>query len=521
MKKSTLMLCICLLLSVALGVGSTLAYLTDRDAETNVFTIGSVDIELEEDFEQGSTLIPGVEIEKKPVITNTGDNDAWVWLTFSVPSALDNFAQGTEQGSNENVIHWNPTGATTEGYVNQNRVDKAIEQGLLPEGTTAADILASNKTWNVFNSLAEGKNAHQEEINGVEYNTYVLLYNKALEPGETTLPSIYNVYLDARVDIDPEGNMYVVEKGQVKDLDWNINEDGAPIIYAAAYAVQKEGFDTVKDAYDAYANQWTNDSDVPVKTQDTLDAVEDNKTHVKDADELFELLANAKEGAVLDLVLDGDIEYVTEGHHGENDITKASAVTIDGQGKYTLTATGSGVTPIGDDTAALTLKNLTVVDESKSYDETAWELSYLEMGGAKLTCSNVEFKDPIMVESETATFKNCSFVGYRDEDAAINMNGVWMYNGDATFTDCTFTGTRGMKICDMYDGGEVGTVVIDDCLFDNLTQKPGVAIDDRDTQDMQITIKNSTFVNCQPGDQSKYIYETDNTVPTLSNNTVK
>ena len=45
--------------------------------------------------------------------------------------------QGTEQGSNENVIHWNPLGATTEGYVNQTRVDKAIADGHLEAGITA------------------------------------------------------------------------------------------------------------------------------------------------------------------------------------------------------------------------------------------------------------------------------------------------------------------------------------------------------------------------------------------------
>ena len=39
-------------------------------------------------------------------------------------------------------------------------------------------------------------------------------------------------------------------------------------------------------------------------------------------------------------------------------------------------------------------------------------------------------------------------------------------------------------------------------------------------KDMKITIKNSTFVGCQAGDQGLYVYETDNTVPTVENNTV-
>ena len=254
--KKILALAAVVVVTAAIAIVGTLAYLTDRDSKVNTFVVGDVAIELTEEFEQGTTLTPGVNIEKKPVITNTGKNDAWVWLTFSIPSALDNFVEGTEVGSNENVIHWNPLGATTEGYVTEARVDKAVNDGNLPAGTTAADILANNKTWNVFNSLGEGKNAYQEEINGVKYNTYVLLYNKALTKGETTLTGIYNVFLDATVDIAPNGDWYKVSGGVAKKLDWNTNEDGAPAIYVAAYAAQAEGFADAQAAYKAYQTQW-------------------------------------------------------------------------------------------------------------------------------------------------------------------------------------------------------------------------------------------------------------------------
>ena len=254
--KNVMIIAVCVVLVVALSIGATLAYLTDRDSKVNTFTVGNVDIELTEDFEQGSKLLPGEEIAKKPVITNNGENDAWVWLTFSIPSALDNYVQGTEAGSNENVIHWNPLGATAEGYVTEARVNKAIAEGLLPAGTTAADIIATNSTWNIFDSLGAGKNAYQETIDGVQYNTYVLLYNKALTPGETTLPSIYKVFLDANVDIDSEGDFAKVSNGIVTDINWNINVDGAPQIHVSAYAVQVEGFATVQEAYAAYQAQW-------------------------------------------------------------------------------------------------------------------------------------------------------------------------------------------------------------------------------------------------------------------------
>ena len=78
-------------LTAGIAIGGTLAYLTDRDSEANVFTSGDVEIDLNEDFQQGSTLIPGVEIEKKPAVTNTGENDAWVWMTYAIPQDLDGY----------------------------------------------------------------------------------------------------------------------------------------------------------------------------------------------------------------------------------------------------------------------------------------------------------------------------------------------------------------------------------------------------------------------------------------------
>ena len=267
------------------------------------------------------------------------------------------------------------------------------------------------------------------------------------------------------------------------------------------------------------ATQYTYESDSFNNLYDE-NATYGKTIYLDEGADLLAALAEGDEDLPLTVILNGNVNYTTDGHHGEDDVTPASDVVIDGQGKYGITFTGAGVTPVGDSEASLTLKNLTVNDETVSYEEKAWEFSYLEMGSPDLTCTNVTFNDPISVDSKNATFMSCTFTGYEDTTNIIKMYGVWMYNGDATFTGCTFNGTRGMKICDMYTDGEVGTVVIDGCTFNSLTQKPGVVIDDEDTQDMKITIKNSLFVKCQPGDQGLYVYETDNTVPTVENNTV-
>ena len=187
-------------------VGRTLAYLTDRDSEANVFTEGDVSIDLKEDFEQGETLVPGVEIEKKPTIANTGKNDAWVWATVAVPGDLTDVVD----------------------FVNQNSTD-----------------------WD-WTTVAEVKDV---EINGAKYTLLTALHNEKLASGAETKALFDKVALDKTVDIDPEGNWYTVNAGVPETLNWN-NSDGNPVIYVSAYAIQTDGFDTAKAAYDAYMAQW-------------------------------------------------------------------------------------------------------------------------------------------------------------------------------------------------------------------------------------------------------------------------
>lgn len=88
--KKILLTAVSVVLVAALAIAGTLAFFTDRTAANNVFTVGNVDIELNEDFAQGSQLVPGVDVEKNVTVTNTGKNDAWVWVKIEVPAALKN-----------------------------------------------------------------------------------------------------------------------------------------------------------------------------------------------------------------------------------------------------------------------------------------------------------------------------------------------------------------------------------------------------------------------------------------------
>ena len=202
----------------------------------------------------------------------------------------------------------------------------------------------------------------------------------------------------------------------------------------------------------------------------------------------------------------------------------ASTKTFQGFGAdvstLTFTNGGNGFAYQAAEGSTLTFTDLTIVDETVDYAEASWEFGYLEFGG-KLYFENVVFADPIMLEDGAdATFVNCTFTGKTTE---LAQYGVWVDEGTATFEGCTFTGTRGLKIHEAY-GSEVSSVTVDGCTFLALSEKPGVAIGTLNA-DTTVSITNSSFVNCQAGDQSLYIYETDTDVTTFaftsSGNTVK
>ena len=93
MSKKTWILISCLVLSLTLGLGGSLAYLTDRDADVNVFTMGNVDIELTEEFQQGAELMPGKDITKDVKVKNTGKNDAYIRVHIAMPTDLVDYLQ--------------------------------------------------------------------------------------------------------------------------------------------------------------------------------------------------------------------------------------------------------------------------------------------------------------------------------------------------------------------------------------------------------------------------------------------
>lgn len=189
------LLVIALVMSLAMATAGTLAYLTDRDTVENVFTMGNVDIEVEEEFDQNSPLYPGVEVDKKAGITNTHATEpAYVWMVVSVPNDLAQYIELGWAGSYSATTVPSPH----DGYT-----------GYLVKYPSILD--ADNSTGNILETVKLAENVDYQ--NG----QYV-----AVSGGQTTV---------------------------IGDLsDVKIMVDG--------FAIQTEGFDGVDAAYTAYTTQW-------------------------------------------------------------------------------------------------------------------------------------------------------------------------------------------------------------------------------------------------------------------------
>ena len=88
MKKKIISLCLVAALAVVAIAGTSLAYFTDKEAKTNTFTLGNVDIELnEENWEEPIAAVPDVKYDKDPVVTNIGENDAWIRVDVTLSDA--------------------------------------------------------------------------------------------------------------------------------------------------------------------------------------------------------------------------------------------------------------------------------------------------------------------------------------------------------------------------------------------------------------------------------------------------
>ena len=260
MKKKLLAIGLAVAVLAVTIVGMSIAYFTDTDQETNVFTVGGVKVQLIErqrnadssalvPFEQNKVLMPivgsaqgeqeivdGVKlptaenyVDKIMTIKNTGKSGAYVRIFVAVPTALQNGQ--TPNAPRYDVLHWNFNGDSCA------------------EGQWTDEIVVANPV----------------VVNGVEYKIYSRTYTTALKKDEVTAtPAYIGFYLDKTVDmyIDSDTNepVYTVDWGNGNGPEViNYNLSNGVNIPVFVQAVQAAGFDSAEAAFAASglpANPW-------------------------------------------------------------------------------------------------------------------------------------------------------------------------------------------------------------------------------------------------------------------------
>lgn len=245
-KKIVAFMLVVAMLAIAI-VGGTLAYFTDDGAETNVFTVGSVKIELIESFvhrgaatgyeniegypevasgehtnEQilaasgdaykeylaAQQLMPGIAINKMPYVKNTGNSDAYIRIRMMIPTALDLAVL--------NSSHY---------------------------CTTALD--------EEFTTDVDWANPETVTVDGVEYDVYEFTRVNPLTPGEMTYWNVWNtIHMDA--DTLQEEVEDLIEAGAIiVDDDGNRQFN----VLVQADAIQAASFNSAAQAWAAFDAQ--------------------------------------------------------------------------------------------------------------------------------------------------------------------------------------------------------------------------------------------------------------------------
>lgn len=246
-------------------------------------------------------------------------------------------------------------------------------------------------------------------------------------------------------------------------------------------------------------------------TQDTVESDSFDNQYDKDAvygDVMVssdaELKAAIEDPAMKVIAVNGDLTYDwgSESYKNSKALLMKGKTFLGANEAASITFAGYGsANPIVD----ATFRNITIKDSTVGDNEASWEHGYLEF--KNLTAVNVTFADSIMLSGDNSLM-NCAM-----NNEVTNWYGIWIEGGNTVIKNSSFSGTRSVKIHEA-NGSDVESVIIDNCVFGTLSEKPGVVIGDLNAA-TKVTIKNSTFINCQAGDQGLYIYETDTDVTTF------
>ena len=189
MKKKTIALLLVLVMIFGISVGGTIAYLTDKEAVTNTFTVGNVKIKLTEtkiengvatdDRIQGSAtetvgnqyhLLPGLSYKKDPMVTILeGSEESYIRMIVTVTDCKDVDAAITEANELRAAAALSPIKLTDmfDGYDDEKWILKNETKTVIGN---EGDYQRTYEFWyaNPIAGHADNKNDIEDQDNNLE-----------------------------------------------------------------------------------------------------------------------------------------------------------------------------------------------------------------------------------------------------------------------------------------------------------------------------------------------------------------
>lgn len=256
MKRKILVTLSACLLICTMVVGGTLAYFTDvTEEKENVFTVGGVDIDLDEpkwEPDVDHNIAPGVDFDKDPTITIAdGSDDCWVFLEMDLNKYVSLINLMGVDAYINNVGEINPSG--TEPYpgfgefLENLATDNSLRKAVVDRWFKGID----HTKWEIMN-IEEIKEIAIQVANkqNPTHMSIIFGYKETLSAGKKiTFMTEFGMPESVTQSMMDGDDAYKINN--VSKSNFNTNDRKAPFkITFTAYAVQAAEMDTLAEAYE-------------------------------------------------------------------------------------------------------------------------------------------------------------------------------------------------------------------------------------------------------------------------------
>lgn len=480
MKKSTLIMILSLIMAVAVGMGSTVAYLQDTDEDVNVMTLGKVYITQNEQERVDATKLPTEDnlkefSQEKPLYPAVFEGSSIPWDAASEADQAWKVIQYNENAVDKFVTVTNS--GTADAYV-RTLIAFEGDETYGPEGA-------------YIHTVSNGSNVADEirmeyvgvaTIDEVKYTVYEYTYLKALAPEATTIPSLKQVYMNHAATndvIEQYGDQYdilvlsqAVQTKGFADPDTALNAAFGDTNVAKV----EEWFANIGKNIGSPGDKWI-DNNPPIFP-----------VNVTNADELEAALANAEKG---------DLIVLAEGEYGH--------VAIESTLEDVVIEVEEDAVVFFDITSEAKLDDVTIVGLNGTYPEvTGNSVAYVDGGvvnidaGAEVSGLVIEDADLVLSGGRS------SMVGNSEPSA------------DVTIKESTIKGSKYL----VYGYSPMANLTIEGNNISNISSWL-VMENAGDSVGAKLTITGNTFDACTGG-MAKYLgsSQPDGAATVFTNNTL-